>query len=187
MRIKRCLLWILLGWCVCLTVNANTVEPSWQILAGRPINDYFSWTEMEFVFRLVVALVLGIICGFSHGAGGGSGSISVKTFAAVCLGAATFTSVMIHVNYLTHIPNILNGIGNIITGIGFVCAAVIFKKDNMVTGLSTAATLWTSAGVGMACGSAMYGIAIAVTLILVGFHLFPSKRNMPVESTDLSK
>jgi putative Mg2+ transporter-C (MgtC) family protein len=175
MRLKPFVIFILFlcGVLACTSVEAHSQNQSWRFLAGGSLTDFFSVSEFEFVIRLFVALILGLICGYSHGAGSGSVTISIKTFAAVCLGAATFTSVMIHVNYLTHIPNILNGIGNVITGIGFVCAAVIFKKDNIVSGLSTAATLWTSAGVGMACGSAMYGIAVTVTFLLVMFHLFP--------------
>ncbi len=190
MRLKPflALIIILFGMLVCTSVDAHNPTQSWRFLAGGSVSDFFSVSEFEFVFRLFISLILGLICGYSHGAGSGDGtssvSISIKTFAAVCLGAATFTSVMIHVNYLTHIPNILNGIGNVITGIGFVCAAVIFKKDNIVSGLSTAATLWTSAGVGMACGSAMYGIAMTVTFILVLFHLLPSGKGLHIKHTE---
>ena len=154
MIVKRLsLLLIFLSFFVCPSLYAHSAAgQDWRALSGLSFPEFFSLQELQFVVRLFVALLLGLICGFSHGAGTSSVTISVKTFAAVCLGAATFTAVMIHVNYLTHIPNILNGIGNIITGIGFVCAAVIFKKGASVAGLSTAATLWTSAGIGMACG-----------------------------------
>jgi uncharacterized membrane protein YhiD involved in acid resistance len=175
---------IVLSLCVCNTLYAHPVGQDWRALSGLSFPEFFSLQELQFVVRLFVALLLGLICGFSHGAGTSSVTISIKTFAAVCLGAATFTAVMIHVNYLTHIPNILNGIGNIITGIGFVCAAVIFKKGASVAGLSTAATLWTAAGIGMACGSAMYGIAVTVTVIIAAFHFLPGKSSITMSRRD---
>jgi putative Mg2+ transporter-C (MgtC) family protein len=53
----------------------------------------------------------------------------------------------------------------IIAGIGFVCAGTIIRTGLSVRGLTTAATLWVSAGIGMACGSGMILEAIAVALI----------------------
>lgn len=53
----------------------------------------------------------------------------------------------------------------IIAGIGFVCAGTIIRTGLSVRGLTTAATLWVSAGIGMACGSGMVLEAILVALI----------------------
>jgi putative Mg2+ transporter-C (MgtC) family protein len=171
---KRKFLWIPILFLTyfSLPVFADGARSALQMGLGI---GFFSKTELEFLFRIVAALVLGIVCGLTHGWTQKSVSISTKTFAAVCLGSATFTSVMVHINVLTGIPNILNGMGNVMTGIGFVCAAVIFRKGKAISGLSTAATLWTAAGIGMACGSAMYGIAVVVTVIISFFHFFPSK------------
>ena len=157
--------------CVCVPVFAESSRLLLQKSLGMK---FFSETEMLFLLRIIVALGLGIVCGLTHGWTQKSVSISTKTFAAVCLGSATFTSVMVHINIVTGIPNIMNSLGNVMTGIGFVCAAVIFRKGKAISGLSTAATLWTAAGIGMACGSAMYGIAVTVTLIISLFHFFPS-------------
>ena len=56
----------------------------------------------------------------------------------------------------------------IVSGIGFLGAGVIFKGRNMVRGLTTAATIWVTAAVGMACGAGMLSLATALT----GLHLF---------------
>lgn len=56
---------------------------------------------------------------------------------------------------------------NIVTGIGFLGAGVIFVKGRSVTGLTTAAGIWTMAGVGMAVGTGLYGLAIMATLLVV--------------------
>lgn len=59
----------------------------------------------------------------------------------------------------------------IVSGIGFLGAGVIFVKQNMVNGLTTAASIWLTAAVGMACGAGMPVLAIAATglyLVTVG-------------------
>ncbi|MGO4803998.1 MgtC/SapB family protein [Arthrobacter sp. 2MCAF15] len=55
----------------------------------------------------------------------------------------------------------------IVSGIGFLGAGVIFKGRNVVRGLTTAASIWVSAAVGMACGAGMLSLAVSLTL----FHL----------------
>lgn len=56
----------------------------------------------------------------------------------------------------------------IVSGIGFLGAGVIFKGHNVVRGLTTAATVWVAAAVGMACGAGMLSLGIALTAL----HLF---------------
>jgi putative Mg2+ transporter-C (MgtC) family protein len=56
----------------------------------------------------------------------------------------------------------------IVSGIGFLGAGVIFKGRNMVRGLTTAATIWVTAAVGMACGAGMLWLATVLTAL----HLF---------------
>lgn len=69
----------------------------------------------------------------------------------------------------------------IVSGIGFLGAGVIFKGRSVVRGLTTAATIWVAAAVGMACGSGMLSLAIALTgLHLVTlFFIAPLVRKLP--------
>lgn len=55
----------------------------------------------------------------------------------------------------------------IVAGIGFLGAGIIVYKKDVVHGLTTAAGVWTTAGVGMACGGGLYIIAMASTVLLV--------------------
>src|SRR5690606_19277047 len=55
----------------------------------------------------------------------------------------------------------------IVSGIGFLGAGVIFTRSDVVRGLTTAATIWMSAAVGMACGAGMLFLGVALT----GMHL----------------
>ena len=63
----------------------------------------------------------------------------------------------------------------VVTGIGFIGAGTIIfhKSENVVSGLTTAAGLWVTAAIGLACGGGMYVIAIASTiLVLTGLEAF---------------
>lgn len=54
---------------------------------------------------------------------------------------------------------------NIITGIGFLGAGTIFVRKQVINGLTTAAGLWATAGIGMAIGAGMYTVGISITII----------------------
>lgn len=64
-------------------------------------------------------------------------------------------------------------VGNIVVGVGFLGAGVIFKEGSNISGITTAATIWISAAIGMAIGAGEYSFAfmtlIAVLIILLGF------------------
>jgi putative Mg2+ transporter-C (MgtC) family protein len=69
----------------------------------------------------------------------------------------------------------------IVSGIGFLGAGVIFKGRNMVRGLTTAATIWVTAAVGMACGAGMLSLATILTALhlLTLFVIAPLIRRIP--------
>ena len=69
----------------------------------------------------------------------------------------------------------------IVSGVGFLGAGVIFKGRNMVRGLTTAATVWVTAAVGMACGAGMLTLAVMLTALhlLTLFVIAPLIRRIP--------
>ena len=77
----------------------------------------------------------------------------------------------------------------IVSGIGFLGAGIIVYRQHEVKGLTTAAGIWASAGVGMACGASMYVVVVGATAILIGaqciFRLkippFKSKKSFSVK------
>ena len=141
----------------------------------------FSKGELVFIIRIGVALLFGCFAGFSHDIKNkltnSVGNIGLKTYGAVSLGAASFSTIATHIYVVTGMGNALQNIGAITTGIGFLCAAVIFKEGVTVRGLSTAATIWATAGIGTACGAGLFGLALAITFFIVGFHLIPNKNS----------
>ena len=86
----------------------------------------------------------------------------------VCLGSALFVLVT-----LETLPNeVARIIAGIATGIGFLGAGTIFKAKNEVHGLTTAASVWAVAGVGIAIGLGYYlMMIISVVLILIILQL----------------
>ncbi|WP_144606376.1 MgtC/SapB family protein [Algoriphagus algorifonticola] len=128
-------------------------------------------TEIDLLPRLVIAVVLGIIIGIDrqmHGIEAG-----IRTYAAVCLGATLITIVNSHIE----VGDQTRIVANIVSGIGFLGAGIIFRdsSNNSVSGLTTAATIWATAGVGIAVGYGMYYISVTgtllITLLLVLHHL----------------
>jgi putative Mg2+ transporter-C (MgtC) family protein len=93
-----------------------------------------------------------------------------RTIALICVGATLFTIVSIRLGEATHSMDRVAA--NIITGIGFIGAGVIFKNGANVYGLTTAATIWIAAGLGMSVGAGAYALsfvalAVALTILMV--------------------
>lgn len=115
-------------------------------------------TELSIVLHLIVSILLGGFIGYDRERDGNNAGI--RTYAAVCLGATVFTSVANHItDDQTSASRI---IANIITGIGFLGAGIIYRGDSKsgVQGLTSAATIWATAAVGVAVALNMFIIAI---------------------------
>lgn len=103
-------------------------------------------------------------------------SAGFRTLALICIGATAFTILSIRLGEGLSHDRIA---ANIITGIGFIGAGVIFKSGVNVFGLTTAATIWVTAGIGMAVGAGDYVLATVITgvtlLILSLFEYLQNK------------
>ena len=110
----------------------------------------------EEILKLVAALLFGGAIGLErelhHKAAG------FRTITLICLGATFFTILSIR------IPSAGAVAASIVTGIGFLGAGVIMHETNRVTGLTTAATIWLSAAIGMGIGSGAYLLSLSVTI-----------------------
>ena len=129
-------------------------------------------TNEEIAIRLGVALLLGMLIGFEriyHGHDAG-----VRTHAITAMGAALFmlTGIMIGNNFETEQETwraLSQVLGSIIVGIGFLGAGLIFTtdKNNHKKGLTSAATLWTTAAIGSACGFGFLSMAAIATFFVL--------------------
>ena len=84
-----------------------------------------------------------------------------RTLALICIGATAFT--ILSIRLAGEGPSHDRIAANIITGIGFIGAGVIFKSGVNVYGMTTAATIWITAGIGMAVGAGDYLLATVIT------------------------
>ncbi|MEZ4387451.1 MAG: MgtC/SapB family protein [Candidatus Krumholzibacteriia bacterium] len=122
---------------------------------------------LDALVKLVLAAALGGLIGFErdkHGRAAG-----LRTHLLVSMGAAVFMILSRHVAAQTSGSGYIADPGRIaaqiVAGIGFLGAGVILKTGHHVRGLTTAACLWTAAGVGMAAGGGFYAIAGATTAL----------------------
>lgn len=120
--------------------------------------------EIEVVLRLVLATALGAVIGYQRERSGKEAGIRTNTL--ICLGSAIFTIVSIY-GFPGSDPSRLAA--GVVTGIGFLGAGVILHRTGgTVVGLTTAATIWAVAGVGVAAGVGLYLIsAVATALVLI--------------------
>lgn len=130
--------------------------------------------EFTIVLKLFVALVLGAFIGLDREKHGSSAGI--RTYAAVCLGATLFTAIGEHLQDIAAASRI---IANILVGIGFLGAGIIYKNDraNSSQGLTTAATIWCTAGIGVAVGLDMLIIAAAAAAAIYFLLSLQANRN----------
>ncbi len=116
----------------------------------------------EVVLRLLLAILLGGIIGFEREYQ--NKSAGLRTMMLIALGSTLFTIISIHIAGTSSPDRIAS---NIVTGIGFVGAGVIFKGDTGVNGVTTAATIWVVAALGMGIGAGYEGLAIAGCILLL--------------------
>lgn len=136
----------------------------------------FIMTELEYLLRVFLAGVCGILIGYERKKRGkGAG---VRTHMIVAL-ASSLMMVISKYGFF----DVLKAAGmsadpsrvasQIVSGIGFLGAGMIYVHRNSVSGLTTAAGIWATAGIGMAIGAGMYfiGIASAAIVLLSQFVL----------------
>ena len=119
--------------------------------------------QLFILLKLLAAMLLGGLLGFERERDGKAAGI--RTYAAVCLGSALFTIIGIE---LMDGAGASRVVSNIVTGIGFLGAGIIFRDTTTATtsGLTTAATIWATAAVGVSVGYGLYFIAVGASLII---------------------
>lgn len=121
---------------------------------------------LSIFIQLTIAMLLGLVLGtertIAHKTAG------MRTYALISMGAALFVAISelmaVQYSFYTAI-NPLFLPAQIIVGIGFIGGGIIFVQGDSVRGLTTAASLWVAAGIGMAVGFKLYGIAVFVTVM----------------------
>ena len=135
------------------------------------------------LIRLCAALLFGFFLGFEREITGKFAGL--RTHILVCAGAAIFTILSIY-GFQYHLADGTVGTNDpariaaqVITGIGFIGAGTIMRHGTNISGITTAATLWVAAAVGMACGCGMIFLGFISTfltlMVLVSIRHFEKK------------
>ena len=132
---------------------------------------------MEY-FTLIIKIGLSLLCGYIIGIEReySGKAVGTRTISLICLGSTLFCLMS---------PNVFNAdnsriIAQIVSGIGFIGAGIIFKHNDTIHGLTTAATIWASAAIGALIGTGMYLEALvgtgAILLINITFKKLKNNR-----------
>ena len=131
-----------------------------------PVDD-----QLAILGRLAFAVILGGLIGLERELRGYPAGI--RTMALITMGAMLFTDV----------SQLLGGddrvAAGIVTGIGFLGAGVIFREGYTVRGITTAATIWAAAAIGMAIGRELYLVAgLGAVLVFILLEARPVVRRL---------
>ena len=145
--------------------------------------------NLDYMLRILISVIFGFCIGLERELT--NKYAGLRTHILVCLGACVFTLISIYgfptfapgdnvlIDQATGIRDTSRVAAQIVTGIGFIGAGTVLRNGPIVLGLTTAATLWIAASIGMACGAGMFEIAFAGTLLsiltLVSIRVFERK------------
>ena len=132
------------------------------------------------LLRLLMVIAVGVLVGAEREYR--SKSAGFRTMILICLGSFLFTtfSTVIGGNTPDRIAS------NIVTGIGFLGAGVIFKSDNRVNGITTAATIWAVAALGMGIATGAYTLVLISTAIVLASLLLLTRLQFVIDRANQS-
>jgi len=134
-----------------------------------------NWTG---VFRLILAAIMAALIGYDREKQNKAAGIRTNVIVAVISCVIMILSVEVAKS-----SGSLIGVqgdparlaAQVVSGIGFLGAGTILKQEDKIEGLTTAASLWGVAGLGLAVGYGLYDISIAATLIIfISLRVAPS-------------
>lgn len=118
------------------------------------------------IFRALMAVIIGGLIGTErarHGRAAG-----MRTHILVCLGSMLTAMIGVHAVSVFGVGDVTRISAQVVSGVGFLGAGmIILKNGNVITGLTTAAGVWTTATIGMALGFGFYRGAIVVALLFL--------------------
>ena len=152
------------------------------------------WQYGEFFLRVLVACVCGAAIGYERSKR--LKEAGIRTHIIVCC-AAALTMIVSKYGFADMVTSDGTGLygthgadparlaAQIISGVSFLGAGIIFRNGNTIKGLTTAAGIWATAGIGLAIGSGMYLIGIFTTAVVAIIQILMHKYTIGVDSTVL--
>ena len=134
---------------------------SWQLVSNN---------QWEMVIRLVIAAFLGAVIGYERARA--KKPAGIRTHLLVCMGAALFTVISIW-GFAGNADSSRIAAG-VVVGVGFLGAGTILRQERGVAGLTTAATIWAVAAIGVAIGTGLYiAGAVAAGIVPLALRFLP--------------
>lgn len=144
-------------------------------------SDIVATMRLDLLFKLALAVILGGVIGLEREIAGKPAGL--RTNILICIGAALITDVSIEITR-GRLPGIQPGdpsrlAAQIVSGIGFIGAGTIMQARGTVTGLTSAATIWVVAAIGITIGAGQYveaaGAGLLVAIVLAGLGTLEHK------------
>ena len=156
--------------------------------------EFSLWQYLEFFLRVLVACVCGAAIGYERSKR--LKEAGIRTHIIVCCAAALIMIVskygfgdLVSSNgtdlYGARGADPARLAAQIVSGVSFLGAGIIFRNGNTVKGLTTAAGIWATAGIGLAIGAGMYLIGIFTTVVVAVIQIIMHKYTFGVDSTVL--
>lgn len=133
------------------------------------------------VFKLFYCFVIGGVIGAEREFR--SKSAGFRTMILICIGSFLFTTFSIHISPAS--PDRIAS--NILTGIGFIGAGVIFRSENGVNGITTAASIWITAALGMGIAAGYYWLVLAATLLVLALLFLFTRFEAWIDKTNQNR
>lgn len=154
--------------------------------------------SFDFNLLVLIRIIAAILFGFAIGLERELTNkyAGLRTHILVCLGSCIFTILSIYAFPMAVDQSHPQAYGDpariaaqILTGIGFIGGGTVLRHGSSVYGLTTAATLWVSASIGMACGAGMLSLGLMATIFSVGVLVIirSFERNVLVNSIKATK
>ncbi len=129
------------------------------------ILDLLDRTQLWCLLDILIAGILGFVIGFERKIR--SKEAGIRTHTIVSLGSALLMVVSKYAFADVSGYDPARIAAQIVSGIGFLGAGIIVYRKHEIHGLTTAAGVWATAGVGMACGGGLYTVAVGGTILLI--------------------
>ena len=129
---------------------------------------FYLQQQSEFILRLILACICGIAIGFERK--NRAKEAGIRTHCIVACASALMMIVSKYAGFDMEVHGDPTRIAaQIVTGIGFLGAGMIFVHNRAISGLTTAAGVWATSGIGMAIGSGLYipGVVLALMILAV--------------------
>lgn len=119
-------------------------------------------TDLNMFFRVIFACLLGSLIGWERERHHNIVSAGIRTYGAIALGACAFGLLS------TYVANADSSriAAQVVSGIGFLGGGIIFRQGDYISGLTTAATLWATAAVGLAVSFGLYLTSLLIALLI---------------------